>query len=130
MTYTASNQATYLSDSDTGMFPDPYRITIEREYNHAVGESVTFILITNGRPRPLANGAIITMECDKKRFEIPVFITKNSRKKFEGVLTGIADGSDIRIVWDVDLNSKTLGTVLQTSNDTVCFQSKPGATRW
>lgn len=130
MSCTASNHETGHAENDQGTFPDSYRITIEREYNRTVGESVTFILIVNGRPRPLANGAIITVECDKKCFEIPVFISKNSRKKFEGVLTGIADGNDIRILWDADLNLKTLGAIKETTNDTVSFQNKPGATRW
>jgi len=130
MPYTTLNHEAYHSESDRDTFPEPYRITIEREYNRTVGESVTFILITNGRPRPLANGAIITVECDKKCFEIPVLITKNSRKKFEGVLTGFADGNDIRILWDADPKQKNLGVIKETTNNTVSFQEKPGATRW
>lgn len=130
MSYTASNHGTGYSESDTGTFPYSYRITIERERNRPVGESITFILIANGRPRPLADGAITIVECDKRRFEIPVLITKNSRNKFEGVLTGIADGNDIRILWNADPKLKTLGIIKETTNNTVSFQAKPGATRW
>lgn len=107
-----------------------YRITIEREMNPTIGNSVTFIMIINGRPRPLADGGATILECDQKYFEIPVEIIKNSRKKFEGVLTGIADGNDIRIVWNADLTSETLGVIKETTNNTVIFQKKPGATRW
>lgn len=108
----------------------PYRITIERELNPTIGDSVTFIMIINGRPRPLANGGTTVFECDQTCFEIPVEIIKNSRKKFVGVLTGIADGTDVSILWDADLTSETLGVIKKTTNQTVSFQKKPGATRW
>lgn len=111
-------------------FSRPYRITLERESDRTIGDTVTCILIIGGRPRPLADGGSIMLTDDRKVFEIPVMITKNSRKKFEGVITGIADGADIRIVWGVDLNQKTLSTIKQTTNSTVTFQAKPGATRW
>lgn len=130
MSYAASDFETSYSKSAGGTFPCSYRITIEREMNPAIGNSVTFIMIANGRPRPLADGGATILECDQKRFEIPVEIIKNSRKKFEGVLTGIADGNDIRIVWDADLTSETLGVIKETTNNTVSFQKKPGATRW
>ncbi len=126
MPYTSSNQTADCSES----LPCAYRITIEREMNPTIGNSVTFIMIINGRPRPLADGGAVMVECDQKCFEIPVEIIKNSRKKFEGVLTGIADGNDIRIVWDVDPKEKNLGVIKETTNNTVCFQAKPGATRW
>ncbi len=130
MCYTASNHGVGCSESGADTISHSYRITIDRERNRNVGDLVTFILIANGRPRPLADGATIVVECDKKRFDIPVSIIKNSRKKFEGVLTGIADGNDIRILWNVDLTSKTLGVIKETTNNTVSFQEKPGATRW
>ena len=63
-------------------------------------------------------------------FEIPVEIIKNSRKKFEGVLTGIADGNDILIMWDADLTSETWGVIKETTNNIVSFRRKPGAIRW
>lgn len=126
-----------MSDTSTSQTVDglealsrTYRITIEREMNPTIGNSVTFIMIINGRPRPLADGGATILECDQKYFEIPVEIIKNSRKKFEGVLTGIADGNDIRIVWNADLTSETLGVIKETTNNTVIFQKKPGATRW
>lgn len=126
MTYTSASQTADCLES----FPHAYRITIEREMNPTIGNSVTFIMIINGRPRPLADGGAAIFECDQKYFEIPVEIIKNSRKKFEGVLTGIADGNDIRIVWDADLTSETLGVIKETTNKTVLFRKKPGATRW
>ena len=125
MSYTASNLET-----NKGTFPYSYRITIERKRNPMIGDSVTFIMIVNGRPRPLADGGAMFLECDQKCFEIPVSIIENPRKQFEGVLTGIADGNDIRIVWDADLTSETLGVIKETTNNTVSFQKKPGATRW
>lgn len=130
MSYIASNLETSYLESDRGTFPYSYRISIERKMNPAIGNSVTFIMIINGRPRPLADGGATILECDQKCFEIPVEIIKNSRKKFEGVLTGIANGNDIRIVWDADLTSETLGVIKETTNNTVSFQKKPGATRW
>ena len=126
MSYTSSSPAAYCSQS----LSPAYRITIEREMNPTIGNSVTFIMIINGRPRPLANGGATILECDQKCFEIPVEIIKNSRKKFEGVLTGVADGNDIRIVWDADLTSETLGVIKETTNNTVLFRKKPGATCW
>lgn len=126
MSYTSSSQPAGC----VGSVSPAYRITIERETNPTIGNSVTFIMIINGRPRPLADGGTTILECDQKCFEIPVEIIKNSRKKFEGVITGIADGNDIRIVWDADLTSETLGVIKQTTNNTVSFQKKPGATRW
>lgn len=120
----------YCPESHGGTFQCPYRISIERKMNSTIGNSVTFIMITNGRPRPLADGGTTILECDQKCFEIPVEIIKNSRKKFEGVLTGVADGNDIRIVWDADLTSETLGVIKETTNNTVSFQKKPGSTRW
>ena len=130
MSYIASNFETNCSESAGGAFPYSYRITIERQMNPTIGNSVTFIMIANGRPRPLADGGAVILECDQKCFEIPVEIIKNSRKKFEGVLTGVADGKDIRIVWDADLTRETLGVIKETTNDTVSFRKKPGATRW
>lgn len=126
MSYTSTSQTADGLES----LSRTYRITIEREMNPTIGNSVTFIMIINGRPRPLADGGATILECDQKCFEIPVEIIKNSRKKFEGVLTGIADGNDIRIVWNADLTSETLGVIKETTNNTVIFQKKPGATRW
>ena len=125
MSYTSSAQAAVCLES----LSHAYRITIERETNPAIGNSVTFIMIINGRPRPLADGGVMIFECNQKCFEIPVEIIKNSRKKFVGVLTGIADGTDIRIVWNADLTSETLGVIKETTNTTVSFRKKPGATR-
>lgn len=122
---------TDTSSSQTAeAFAQPYRITIERQTNPKIGNAVTFIMILNGRPRPLADGDMVMLDCDQAQFEIPVEIIKNSRKKFEGVLTGIADGTDIRIVWDADLTSETLGVIKETTNQTVSFRKKTGATRW
>lgn len=118
----------YIVDSQT--LPQSYRITIERQANLTIGNSVTFIMIVNGRPRPLADGGALMLECNQKCFELPVEIVKNSRKKFEGVLTGIADGNDIRILWDADLSTETLGIIKETTNNTVSFKKKTGATRW
>lgn len=112
------------------VFAEPYRVTLRREKHPKIGNSVTFILIANGRPRPLADDAWTTLEFSEKEFEIPVFITKNSRTKFEGVLTGTADGSDIRILWSPDLTQKTLGVIKETTNPTVTFVERPGATNW
>lgn len=126
MPYIPANQTADCSEA----FAHPYRIIIERQMNSAIGNSVTFIMMIKGRPRPLADGGTTILECSQKCFEFPVEIIKNSRKKFEGVLTGIADGNDIRIVWDADLTSETLGVIKETTNNTVSFQKKPGATRW
>ena len=118
----------YIVDSQT--LPQSYRITIERQANPAIGNSVTLIMIVNGRPRPIADGGALMLECDQKCFEFPVEIIKNARTKFEGVLTGIADGNDVRILWDADLTSQTLGIIKETTNSTVSFCKKPGTTRW
>ena len=117
-----------LSNCRDDRFLCPYRITIERTKNLQIGDSVTFILEINGRPRPLADGATIIFDCDKKYLEIPACITKGARKKFEGVLTGIADGEDIHITWEADLTSETLGVIKETTNNTVSFQKKSGET--
>lgn len=107
-----------------------YQIIMDRKMNPSIGSKVTFILIIDGRPRPLADGATIIFECDEEQFEIPVFITRNARTNFEGVLTGVADGNDVSILWDIDLNSETLGVIKATNNNTISLQAKPGATRW
>ncbi len=106
-----------------------YYITIERERNRLVGDSVTFLIVLNGRPRPVADGGSVSFKADEEHFEIPVFITKNSKKNIEGVITGTADGNDINIVWSVDPDSKTFGAIKSTTNDTVSFMEKPGAAR-
>lgn len=126
MSYTSSSQTADSAES----LPHTYYITINRKRNPAIGSSVTFIMIINGRPHPLADGGAMIFECDQKCFEIPVAIIKNARKKFEGVLAGIADGNDIHIVLDVDMTSETLGVINETTNNTVSFRKKPGATRW
>ncbi len=108
---------------------NPYYITIEREHNSSIGDSVTFLIILNGRPRPVADGGSVTFKVDEERFEIPVFITKNSKKNVEGVIAGVADGNDINIVWSVDPADKTFGSIKSTTNNTVSFMEKPGAAR-
>lgn len=128
--FAASVRGAAVSNEDPEVFPGSYRITIERERNCVVRDSVTFLLILNGRPRPLADGAAVSFEENRKHFEIPVFISKNSRNRFEGVLTGIADGNDIRITWSVDPKHKALGVIKETTNNTVSFQERPGAARW
>lgn len=114
--------------TDTDALPGPYRITLRRTHNSLIGDSVTFILIADGRPRPLADNAYTSIIEDKKYFEIPVFITDNDKKRFEGVLTGVADGRDIDILWDAELKNQTLGKIIETTNSSVTFIGRPGAT--
>ena len=108
----------------------PYRITLRRTKDPVVGNSVTFIFLRDGRPRPLADDAYACFECDCPQFEIPVFITDNKKKKFEGVLTGTADGDDVEILWSPDLSASLWGVILETTNPTVTFTERPGATNW
>ena len=108
---------------------NPYYITIEREHNSSVGDSITFLIMLNGRPKPVADGGSVSFKVDDERFEIPVFIGKNSRKNIEGVIMGVADGNDIDIVWSIDPASKTFGAIKSTTNNTVSFVERPGATR-
>ena len=108
----------------------PYRITLRRTKDPVIRNDVTFIFIRDGRPRPLSDDAYACFEEDRKQFEIPVFITDNRKKKFEGVLTGTADGSDIQILWSPDLSENNWGVIVETSNDTVAFTARPGATNW
>ena len=105
-----------------------YRITIAREAEPSIRDSITFLLIPNDRPVPLSDGGSISLPSNQKHFEIPVFITDNSKRTFEGVLTGIADGKDICIRWKADRGSKTLGNIIATTNDTVSLKSKKGTT--
>lgn len=119
---TANGIEAFLALSDT--LPRSYRITIQRERNRAIGDAITFLLVLDGRPVPLADGGSITVPTNKKRFELPVFITNNSKTSVEGVLTGIADGKDICITWGAERGSKTLGRIQATTNDTVSFQEK------
>lgn len=106
---------------------NPYYITIEREHNSSVGDSVTFLIILNGRPRPVADGGSVSFQSDEESFEIPVFISKNSKKNVEGVIAGVADGNDINIIWSIDPQSKTFGTIKSTTNNTVTFIERAGA---
>ena len=108
-------------------FSHDYCITIEREHNPSIRDTITFLLILNGRPRPLADGGSITFQTNEKHFEVPVFITNNSKTRFEGVLTGIADGEDICIKWKAERGSKTLGHITATTNNTVTFLERKGA---
>ncbi len=121
-----ASQKEAATDADT--LPGPYRIILRRACNPRIGNSVTFILIADGRPRPLSDDAYTSVVEDKKYFEIPVFITDNDKKRFEGVLTGVADGKDIDILWDVDLKNQTLGRIIETTNNSVTFIGRPGAT--
>ncbi len=113
---------------DNEELPNAYTVHLIRKRNPSIGNSVTFIHLGFGRPRPLADDAYCKLIESKKRFELPVYITDNENKVFEGVLTGVADGNDIRIVWDVDLTQKTLGVIVETTNSTVTFVERPGAT--
>jgi hypothetical protein len=115
--------------SSDSVFPNPYRVTISREHDPVILDSVTFLLVFNGRPRPLANAGSVSWMDDRKHFEVPVLIVKNSRKRFEGLLIGTADGNDIEITWRADLTQKELGRITDSTNDTVAFLHKPGAER-
>ena len=112
------------------VFEREYCVTVEREHHPAIGDKITFIMLPNGRPIPLADGGTNRFYTDKKCFEVPVFITDNSRRKFEGVLTGIADGEDITLRWAPERDTKTLGRITATTNSTVTFLERKGATRW
>lgn len=117
-----------FNEKTSETLPKNYRITIEREADPSIRDSITFLLVLNGRPSPLADGGSISFQANQKCFEIPVLITGNSRSRFEGVLTGIADGRDIRIRWKAERGSKTLGNITVTTNDTVALVKKKGAT--
>ena len=106
----------------------PYRVELSRVKNLKVRSSVTMIIIRNDRPRPLSEEASFLWETDEARIEIPIYIAKGTKKVFEGVLTGEADGKDIRIVLDVDPAVKMLGVIKETSNSTFRFCERPGAT--
>ena len=130
MSYIASNFDTNCPESTEGTFPYSYRIEIDRKKNPAIGNTVTFIMIANGRPSVLADGGTLLFKCDQKRFEIPVEIRMESGERFEGVMTGLADGKDIHVVWDADPTSEALGVIKETTNNTVWFLEKPGAAQW
>lgn len=108
-------------------FPDGYKLRIRRVKSKKYGNSVTFIHLGAGRPRPLADDAYTELIQTKRHFEIPVFITNNKGKEFEGVLKGTADGRDITVVWEPDTSSDTLGVITETSNPTVTFEERRGA---
>ncbi len=123
----ASQNTGKLTESEED-FAAPYRIKIRRTKSERYGNSVTFIHLGFARPRPLSDDAYAEFSETKRRFEIPVFITDNKGKEFEGVLTGISDGNDISIVWEPDTSQKTLGVIIKTTNDTVRFEERRGAT--
>ncbi len=106
----------------------PYHIKLRRTKSERYGNSVTFIHLGFARPRPLSDDSFCVFSENKRRFEIPVFITDNKGKEFEGVLTGISDGNNISIVWEPDTSQKTLGVIIKTTNDTVRFEERRGAT--
>lgn len=108
--------------------PQPYDITLVRKHNPAFTNDITFIHLAFGRPRPLADDACLQFSETKKCFEIPVYMTDNKKRTFEGLLTGIADGKPVRVVVDVDLTQETIFQITETSNDSVQFVEKPGAT--
>ncbi len=110
------------------VFAKPYRIVLERVKNPSIGNKVTCILIRDGRPRPLADDAAFWWDTDEKRFEIPIYIAKGDRKRFEGVLTGVPDGKDLHIVLDVDPNVKMLAVIKECNNSTIHLEERPGAT--
>ena len=107
-----------------------YRIIIERKQNTKLSNSITCILLVNNRPCPLADGASITIHCDHSQFEIPVLISKSAKKQFEGILTGTAEGNDIRILLEMDPTQKTLCIIKEAANSTIALVEKPGATKW
>lgn len=109
-------------------FAKPYRVMLERVKNPSLGNAVTCILIMDSRPRPLADDAAFRWETDDKRFEIPVYIAKGNRKRFEGVLTGVPNGEDLHIVLDMDANVKMLAVIKECNNSTIHFEERPGAT--
>lgn len=112
-------------------FEKPYRIKLEREKGPALRYDVTFILIMGQRPRPLSEEALLCWDSDETRFEIPIYIAKDMDKVFEGVLTGVPDGKDLHIVLGVDPKEKMLGVIKKSSNSTVRFEERAGATdRW
>ena len=106
----------------------PYLIKLERLKNAALGNNVAIILIIGDRPRPLADDSSIGWKSEDQQIEIPIYIAKGLKKKFEGVIAGVADGKNLHIVMEVDPESQTLGVIKESSNSTICLVEKPGAT--
>ena len=111
-------------------FPFTYRITIEREHDAFISNRITVILMINGHPQPLADGACISFASNAKLIEIPVYITDNEHTTFEGVFLGTSVGRDIRFVWSAEFYGKSLGRIKESSNPTIILHEKPGAARW
>ncbi len=114
--------------SPEGEYAEPYMIRLRRTKNEKIGNSVTFIHLGFGRPRPLSDDSYAEFREVKMRFEIPVFITDNKGKEFEGVLTGFSVGNDVEILWDPDPSKKNLGNIVKSNNASVVFIPRKGAT--
>lgn len=106
----------------------PYLIELERLKNAALGNNVAIILIIGDRPRPLADDSSICWKSEDQQIEIPIYIAKGLKKKFEGVIAGVADGKNLHIVMEVDPKSQTLGVIKESSNSTIHLVERPGAT--
>ena len=109
-------------------YAEPYRIRLRRTKNEEIGNSVTFIHLGFGRPRPLSDDSYAEFSETKMRFAIPVFITDNAGKEFEGVLTGLSVGRDVEILWDPDPTEKNLGQIIKSNNASVMLIPRKGAT--
>ena len=108
-------------------FARPYKVWLERARNSACSR-YNIMVILGGRPRPLSNECTLYWDTTDKHFELPICVSRGMKKVFEGVLTGVPDGKTLSITLDIDPAQTMPVVIKETSNSTVHFQERPGAT--
>ena len=116
----ATEQAIALWDNATA-------VTLHRKHDPVIRNNVTFLIVRNGDISRLANDGSVCLLVTEREYELPVYITDNDKRVFEGVLAGTGNGKDIEITWAASLSEKTLGVIVSSNDPTARFVERPGA---
>lgn len=122
-------KAEFFTEQAIAAWNAAYVVTLHRKKDPSVGNRLTFLTVYRGNLCPLSDGASQQILVSEKEFEIPVLITDNKGREFEGVLAGTGDGKDVEITWAASTEEKLLGRIEKSSNATVRFVERVGAAK-